>query len=222
MSKVGDQIINILEDIGAPDRAARINMLRDKMPENINIVMTNIPQKLLDCPAEHLEPSELDKLLRISFWREFERSEENGKAFSLTAALTGVMSGSNFYNYTMKDQKRMAYLIRPFVEYDVELSKYEKDGFRRLEQALSVSPILENGRLDAKVAMAQLKALEFVNIRLRGMPIKNVRNLNLNLNSDNIKKDGLTPEEIQKQLEEMKKKSIEGMMKNVGPAQEED
>lgn len=212
MSNPTREIIKITDDLNDP---TKFDAMLERMPNTVLEAIKKIPEELLNCPPEDLKPTEMDKVLRVSFWAEYENSEKQKRAFLIVNVLENICTKTNFYLAIVKRPERLAYIIRPFVSYNIQLNKLHDLGLKRLEE------ILMKKDADSKMAAVQVKALEFVNVRLHGSPVQNIKKLQVHIDG-NKPMATLSPEELQKQLEEMKQKSIEGMMKNVGPAPEED
>ena len=210
MSNHAREIIEIKDDNKSP---TRIENIIEYLPPNVAEAVKNLPEELLNCKPDKLDPTEVDKLLRVSFWREFEDREKQNRPFMISNVIDGICSRPNFYSEVLKTQRRLAYMIRPFVKYDIHLNKLHELGLRRLEEILSK----ENA--DSKMAAVQVKALEFVNVRLHGSPVQNIKKLQMNVDVKSEEK--LSPEQLEAKLQEIKEKSATRIMKNVGPAPEE-
>jgi hypothetical protein len=181
--------------------------LRDSIKHN--------SEKLIECTEYEItqmaEPSQIDQLLRVSFWDEVNTAIAEQRPISERNIFKGVCSNTYWINVRDNLEWRMAYVLCPIMSY----TKANKLGLHLGQKAmldiLNASPYMGSGDgkvLNVKIAQLQLRAFENLQDRTYGKAVQRIQSHNTNEN--HTSKDTESVEDLQKEIEllEGKKKII--------------
>ena len=151
--------------------------------------------------------TEVEKRLRLAWTLELDRAYKNGKMMNINMLYSGIISKRDYFNKIITNSYKLAFIIRPFPEYDLILEDILRTLTGDMLQ-ISKAPIKdENGRFDSKIIAAKIALWKDVNDRKHGQATQHILKAQVNVPSS---KD-LTPEkiaEIDRKLAELKPKDI--------------
>ena len=180
-------------------------------PSNMAERIAAIPDNVFSMDDKEIEKAahvtEADKQMRAAFFIEYERAVRNGDKISPANVYKGIVTASYFHNYVINNSFKLAFVIRPYREYQAQLEELLQFGFDRMSEIMRRSQVDENGKLDHKLAALQMQLWKELADRRRGSTTKNI-NLNSQIQSTNlnITKDITAPrsvDEIDKKLKEL-------------------
>jgi hypothetical protein len=150
-----------------------ITMTRGKL----NAAIVALPDDLLLLTEgelrKRIKPTRVDYCLRTSFWREYEQSIRVGRDYiTALSVLTGICSDAYFYQHFLKDDIRVAWLVKPVQTYMKEIEAVLMRGTERLwelmEVELEVTDKDGNKKVDPRLAAVLLETIKMVEARAKG------------------------------------------------------
>ena len=169
-------------------------------PQSVKDGIDNVPEYLWLLTPREMEKeyegdlTNVDRMLRHSFWLEYDVAQKRGRPMVMENVFRGVCSRSMFDKFISKTPHRFAYMLKPPENYRVALEEILELGVRELREIIK-APIhffdkKGNKLTDSKLAGVKVKIVEALMNRLQGMPVhrsmqvtENV-NRNYNHNSD--------------------------------------
>jgi hypothetical protein len=138
--------------------------------------------------TEELE-SEIDvsyalRLLKLSFWKEFNNHKISKRNFVHARVYHGIMTRQYYHNKIMHSPARMAWLMRPFPKYEDRASDIIDFGAKRLREALEAKLIYSNGHLDAKATKVILEIVQYFENRTKGRIAHQLNSTTKNFNAN--------------------------------------
>lgn len=174
-----------------------------------------IPDSVLSMDDKELEKtakiSEVDKQLRAAFYIEYERACRASDKISPANVYKGLVTNPHFHSSIINNSFKLAYIIRPYREYQAQLEDLLQFGFDRMSEIMHRPQVDENGKFDHKLAALQMQLWKELADRRRGSAAKNI---NLSSQSTNltITKDISEPPrniaEIDKKLKELEAQEV--------------
>lgn len=217
VNKVEQKANEIISIVEADEPGIVHFLLTGRLPEKIVNAIKNIPEPYLNCDVEKLDVGYIDKLLRISFWAELENSEKHNRKFKTELIYKGICEHPTFYGI-LKNPKRLAFIIRPVDNHDIESKSLFLDGLKRYREIMAAPLYDKNGNFLSATANTIIKAVESLDQRLHGSPLQRIQKQSVHLNLDAANSNG--PEDLKEKLAKLKQATLEKKMKNVGPSEE--
>jgi hypothetical protein len=174
--------------------------------------------------------SEIDDAIRIAFWEQYQAStsgEGPPRGMNISYVYSQVMTREGFYGGFLKDQYRVAYMLRPPVEYTYRLKGMLDLGLRRFHQILKLpltrhktfynkaGEIVQHEEVDTALVANIIRIVALLDNRVKGSVAQKLlieqkiegKTLNMHLNSNIIEQSGYevpkTVREVDKQLKEI-------------------
>jgi len=179
-----------------------INIVSDKLSKCIQ----DVPKELLDKSLIELEaevkPSKMLKAVKVMFWREVNRAQMHNTVMVSANVWRGACHENTFYNRVLPNPKRMAWLLIPNMESELELKLLYDKGMERLEEIVNMDIRKQDrNEIDPKKAEVIMKAIKMIADRVNPVTQKiEQKQLKVSISDSNTKK------EVQHKIEEMKKK----------------
>lgn len=210
-------IIYSVKDKNNPN--SLVNICPTALAERISC----IPDGYLDMTAEKLEqhynPTKEDKMMRVAFQMELERSTRTQTPFNMVNVCGGFMYPSTFYKSVITNATRLAYIIKPFPEYMIQLEEMMHLANNRIREILARPAVNEEGKFDHKLAALQQVVWEKVTDRARGSVTKKLevdsRTVNVNMTKTN-------PIDIDRELKDLEAQLSTREVKAIGHNEKED
>lgn len=184
-------------------------------PSVIGDRIAAIPDSVLSMDDKDLEKagkiSEADKQLRAAFYIEYERASRASDKISPANVYKGIVTGPHFHQSIVNNSFKLAYIVRPYREYQAQLEDLLQFGFDRMSEIMHRPQVDENGKFDHKLAALQMQLWKELADRRRGSAAKNI---NLSSQSTNltITKDITEPPrniaEIDQKLKELEAQEV--------------
>lgn len=189
-----------------------------KLSDEISEKYWDIPHPELFRITQEILEFELGKgdatrRIRMAFWDEYDKSIKTNSPMQFYNVIGALCSVSRFRKLCRVSPPLVCWLLNPPNSYSTRLQELSMLGEDRMKEIMSVSPIY-NGKVDAKLAMAQVKLWEILQDRIHGAVTQTVENKNLNLNANvaapgspgAAAEHGASLQEIESKIEEVKKK----------------
>lgn len=215
VDKKENEIIHIIE---SDEPGISHFLLTGRLPEKIVNSIKNIPESYLNCDASELGAGQIDKLLRLSFWAELENCEKHNRKFKTELIYKGICEHPTFYGI-LKNPKRLAFIIRPVDNYDIESKSIFIDGLKRYREIIDAPLYDTKGNFLPRTASEIIKVVESLDQRLHGSPLQRIQRQSLNVNIDAA--NTVAPDDLHEKLEKLKQARLAAKIKNVGPATED-
>lgn len=196
-------------------------------PESlVNIVPTALAQRIRCIPNQYLEMSEaellkqfsitrVDRLLRIAFHQELDRAKRTDGLVKLNNIFAGVTDRKTFMEDHVGKSARLAYMIRPPVDYELDLEDLLQLGLQELRAIMERPLVDENGRFDHKLAKIKLDTFKDIADRRRGQATQKIETKSLSVSV--TKEIPTTPEEIDRELQKLESELGDQPIRDITP-----
>jgi len=202
-------------------------MVADYCKDRLAEAIKSIPHEYLLMTenelANKIKPTYVDRGLRVSFWREFERAlathRQNGapKKITCTMIFQGFCSYQYFYDKFLKDPLRLAWMLTPMLDYQERLEVILSGLHEKLYEISDIEIYkLKTGRngtckreIHIPAAKLVMEAIKMIEDRVLGTAIQRTSQTNKNLNiSGKIEKEAIKvlPSDVDKRIAELEKK----------------
>lgn len=155
------------------------NMVTNRVKEAIRL----LPQEYLEMDSEELEalasPTPTLYKLKYQFWKEYEAAQDRGGTMSMVQVFNEVCSAEMFYRKVIKNQKVLAWMIRPVVSYKLATEEALQFGIKKLRRILAAPLEDEKGRVDARQAKLVMAIVDFLDRRVMGAVVQKSVNVNI-------------------------------------------
>lgn len=183
------------------DERALINLVPRKVKDSILEIAQKHPEYLEASEVslqEELKPSELDDRLRLLFWKEYNRAQDQGVKMNMPNIYAPVMSRENFYTRVLVAPKRVAWMIKAPEEYMTSLEASLNHGKNNLDKIMKMNLFDGSGNIDIKKANTFLKAYELLDNRVKGSVIQKTANLHVH--------QKVNEQDLRSELEQLREK----------------
>lgn len=170
-----------------------------------------IPEDILEMPLKDLEKAicvtEDDEMLRVCFAQEVERARRQGKPVIQANIYEGVFTAKTFSFYIANSFK-LAYIIRPFPEYETSLENILLLGLQRMKNIMKQPLVDQEGKFDYRLAQIQISLFKDVSDRTRGASTQKVemnsKSLSVSVTKDITHSSPIQiPDDLDRQLLEL-------------------
>lgn len=165
------------------DQFSLIHFLSPKLKE---LVMILPEEYLMNSEAElrlECKPTPTDYALRVSFWREFEKMMWRGSGRIVCAGVFGgICSELYFYKKFIRNEAKLAWMVRPMQVYQKEMEAILYRGTERLWELMEIPIKNGKGVIDPKKAEILLKTITQVENRVKGMAVQKSESRSMNVN----------------------------------------
>lgn len=163
-----------------PHEIPGISIMEPGNPRSVfNIVSDSLKEAMKQIPAHYyghgenylrkmLKPNETVCRVRLNFWHEYQRAQENFTKMYNTNIARGVCSKEYLERYIFKDPKALGWILCPPASYQASMQESLNIGLMRLRQILSLPIKNREGKVDHKAADLILKAFALVDLRMKG------------------------------------------------------
>lgn len=186
------------------DERSLVNLVPPKVKEAILRVAEENPEYLeLNERYLHkvLEPSDSDDKVRLSFWKEYNRAQDFEQNMKMVNVYGLLMSNENFF-LLLRDNKRVAWMIKPPEEYMISLEASLNHGKDNLNKLMKMKLFDEQGNLKKTEANIFIKAYELLDNRVKGAVVQKIEQKTASLH---VHQKVGTTEEDAKLLEQLRK-----------------
>lgn len=186
------------------DPRAVINLVPSAFARSIEVVAEKYPHYLAESELELqvlLRPTDLDDRLRVAFWAEYERSQDNNRAMQMKNVYGPFISKQHFYATIMESPQRIAWIIKPPENHMLSSEASLHNGKNTMAKIMRMEVFDDAGNIDTKRASIFLKAYEMLENRVRGAVVQ--KNISAHMHS---KVPDENSEEARRELEELEQK----------------
>jgi hypothetical protein len=198
--------------------ATHPSSLVNKLPSFISNSIRVIPDSILSLDEELLKKEGrcdiVESRLRQSFWLEYDRACMRGGKMNVSAIYSGVCSRKHFHSI-LSNTFKVAYVIRPPINYKVALHELLTIGIEQMRQILITPHIDEDGKFNSSHANQKLKIMETVFERALGAVVQRVEQKNLNVS---VESDG---EDVEAQIREVQEKILKSQGRLIDAGKED-
>jgi hypothetical protein len=198
--------------------------MRETLPQWLLLASDQVQELVWQLPFKELSAAAYDILennfgkghaserIHISFWTEYEESGRTKQRFSWNNVIGGICSSKAFQLLCQRESQLVAWLLTPPNTYSNRLLEMSLIGEERMLEIMQASPVQPNGKVDSRLALAQIKLWEVLQDRLKGSVTQNInqKSVNVNVNSSpaGTEKESFTSvEQIQARLKELQEKA---------------
>lgn len=151
--------------------------------------------------------------LRMAFWNEYEKANQQNRKMHLSKIIAGVCTETVFKKKVLNDHVRLAYILVPPKDYVITTKEALDRGLDSLRAIVGAKVVDDDGNLIPKSADIVLKAVALLDMRVKGAVVQRIdqRSLNVNVNKDVTPDHSHMPqtvEDLDRQLEAIKQKLI--------------
>lgn len=159
------------------------------VPESLKVVMLRIAKTRRHLYFEDervlkkkLSPDALTCRIRLAFWDEYARAQDKNVMMTVGGIVRGACSPDYFYSYLLKDEKKVAYIICPPVDYMLAMRELLDLGLGEWRDILALPNQSKKGVIDYRLISQKVKIVQMLDLRVKGAIVQKFRNENLNLN----------------------------------------
>lgn len=173
------------------------------LPPKFQRKINELPKELVGMTEDDLmllfKPNRLDRLLRLSLWKEFQRAAMTSGQFRLNRVYAGYCSKDNFNDHVLENPHRVAWLMTTPAGYKMQLENLLDQAMQRLEKILSLPLYKANGDVDTGLVSVVAKTALALREASRGKAVQR----NLNVNADMSKN---SPENLDKMIRDLEQR----------------
>lgn len=157
-------------------------------------------------------PPELDSAVRISFWKEYYRSQKTSTRITMANIYQGVCH-TQAWQQMVTDPARLAYILTEPTLDDIKKKSLLLVGWSEMYKILTMDvPInAKTGTPEAKYYDLKIKVFEFLYTAIHGSPTQRIqqetKNLNYNVDATQAQRQ-MTPAEIDAKIKELEAKDV--------------
>jgi hypothetical protein len=186
-----------------------VNMLPDTVKAACKAISPELLSLSLTEIRKRADPSDLDEQMRLAFWDEYFIATDNDRFMRMDAVYSRICSREYFYRYFIREEVRLAYMLRPPEEYILKVRALLDMGLNRFSEILNLPLRDLEGKVDSKLIGQIVHIVTLLDNRVRGAVPQKVyiegRQVNMNMNYQVPK----THEEIQQELIDIEKEIYE-------------
>lgn len=167
----------------------------------INIVPNSLREAMLGLEDKwrNLSEVELKRMckpevehakLRLQFWAEYNKAQDQGRMVQVGAVIRGVCSQEWWNSRVLRCPEKVAYIVVPPRDYLSTMAEMLDFGMDRLRDVLSLDLVDEKGRANAGLISQMVKIVQMLDLRVKGAVVQQhqVLSANINLGSDEAAK----------------------------------
>lgn len=161
---------------------------------------------------ESMQPTPTDNRIRLAFWLEYERAQQNQAPMEMAYVYGGVCVKQYFYGTYLKSPTRVAWMLCPPTGYQVILEESVAFGAQRMREYMALDPVLPSGKLDHKLIELQAKIYAMMEQRLKGGITQRVEQKTLQITGQISEKQAMqaitdnSMEAMERRLKELEKR----------------
>lgn len=172
--------------------------------------ITAIPEDVFLLSVEELEVAghigDTERKMRAAFTQEHERSLRTGDQMLMSNVYKGITTHSYFHRYIVGNSYKLAYVIKPFADYQASLEDMLQLGLDEMRKILKQPMVDAKGNFDTKLAAVKINLFKDLADRRRGSAAKKLeidsKSMNLNITKD-VTETPESMEAIEQRLKEL-------------------
>lgn len=142
---------------------------------------------------KQVKPDALISRLRISFWDEYCRAQDNNAMINISAVIRNVCSKDYFYEVVLRNEAKLAWLIYPPKDYMMAMREMLDLGLDEWREILALPIQNKRGKVDYKLLSSKLKIVQLLDMRVKGAIVQRLqvsqKNLNVNVDAPTLPQD---------------------------------
>lgn len=154
-----------------------VNLLSSKVRQRVIEVFSKNPKLLSMTEVQlkrELDPSESAQLVRLSFWREYQRAQDANQKMKMTNIYKPVMGDELFYTEFLPNDRYVAWMMQKPTELSLVWERELFNGTDQIMRIMRMNLFDENGNLKTSDARIFLKVYELLVNRVHGLAIKRI------------------------------------------------
>lgn len=202
----------VIDDLANPNNVLYLTEKCPTLNEAIKRTILESPDLMVQDYEYHKQQNQTVTTMRIrmSFWHEYETAVVRGANMRMSQIIGGVCTETYFRAKVLTDNKKMAFILCPPTDYVVQVKEALSAGMENLRKIVSAKVVDDDGYLMPKAADMVIKAVQMLDLRIKGAIVQRIdqRSVNLNMNQNSQNNQIPMPrtvEEIRAQLAEVKK-----------------
>jgi hypothetical protein len=152
-----------------------------------------------------VDPNEIDDCLREAFWMEYFSACDESRRMRMEAVYGRYMSKVNFFTTIISNEKRLAWMMRPPLEYAYRMKGLLEVGLQQFENILK----MEITKADTRLIGEIVKIVALLDNRVRGAVTQRIqvesKSVNVNANYEVPK----SYSEISKEIRDVQKEILQ-------------
>lgn len=173
-------------------------------------------------------PNATEEQLRIAFWHEYASAQERNVSMRMDNVYGPVCTKDFFYRVIMKSDSKVAWLVSPPAEYQIQVEEMLHLGLTRIREVLSL-PLLKKGTRepDHRLIGEMVKIVALLDNRVKGSVIQRMaiqqQNTNINISGSdkrevprNISEINYELKEVEREIEKIEAPQKSKMLKEFG------
>lgn len=188
--------MDIKDDLEPADQSVDLYSL---LPNAVKDAINSVPEELLNLPEKQFckiyEPNSNDRYIRMNLWNEYTRATRSGTKMISARIFHNVMTAGAFNAKFLANPHRVAFMLIPPHQYTLRMQNLLDRSLSKLEDILDME-------LTEKSAPTILKAALGIRDVVKGTAVQR----NINVTADVSDSQKLTPDMIDKKIEELRGK----------------
>lgn len=150
------------------------------------------------------QPSAIDNRLRLAFWSEYNRAQENDDHMRGVSIYGGICTHQHFTERYLKRPEKVAWMLCPPTAYETMLEEALQFGVDQLRDILALPLTDERGKVNTSLAALKERIVARLDSRKFGSIVQ--RSLNVNMSEDKTTDKRLKEALLANNMEEIQKK----------------
>lgn len=192
---------------------ALVNIVPGEIKKSMNRVAMSRPE-LLEMDEVSLKkllsPNATDSRIRISFWNEYQRAQDQGVLMKMPNVYAGLCSDQYFYGVYVKSVEKFGWILCPPASYAVSMTEALHFGVERLREILELPLLNDKGQTNKTNVEMIIKAVAMLDMRVKGAVVQKIESKTMNVHVSDRKKTYLeqkrSVEEIRLSIRDIEKK----------------
>lgn len=158
------------------------------VPKEVREAIEKVPMEWVKMDEDEFEAAHGEMRttvcqLRYHFWNEFDRAIDQRTLMSMANVYTACCSRV-YWHKILEEPKSLAYILIPPASYLATTEELSARGLKRIRDILSLPIKRPNGEVDTRAAEVILKAVMFLDMRLKGGFTHRSEQISLNVNQN--------------------------------------
>jgi len=190
----------------------------DQPTSLVNITATALSTRIAAIPEDvlcmkeadlekHADVHDVERKLRAAWQMEYERAVRTENKMEASNVYKGVVTHMYFYRYILTNSFKLAYIIKPFPEYEAQLEDMLQLGLDERRKILKRPLVDKEGKFDHKLAALKEAITKNLEERRRGAVTQRLqvdqKSMNVNITKDVTQSTPGSMEAIEARLREL-------------------
>jgi hypothetical protein len=184
------------------DAKSLYNKLPPKLQEVLEGIKDELGESMPEYEWENLGITKTDRMLRASFWLEFQRSQDENRKMNMKRLLSEVTTEKHLYGTVLRHKHRARYLFTPPARQEVTNHALLNIANDAMYAVLTIPVKKDGSKQSMDLFNLQMKIWEKLNDRVYGSAIqrsqvKEEKSISVNIDNKSVS-------EIDKELQELR------------------